>query len=1032
VSNSGVQAARSGRGGFDQATTEDSLGFEHYVEAVYQHLTDPHTHPPVTLSVEGEWGSGKSSFMLQLRQRIRKGDADAKIVWFNAWRHDKDKAVWAAFAVEFARRLILQRKPDRAFARPWRDEIRRLQDAAGGPDTPSLRTKIKAAAKTALRWLGDELRWLCWRGKTAWHLKSMRFDWDRGWWDLLRTAAVALVWVALVVAAWNLDKLPGKLADIPFMAWLTRCGAVLGMLSSFAAKFAGNPFRYNLRKYMRKPNYDDEIAFIEKFHEDFDRVIKAYAGNSRIYVFIDDLDRCDVPKAADLMQALNLMIADDTSASAPQLVYILGLDRQKVAAGLAVKFKELMPYLDTHRTATTEDGSGPQPDVIAIAEDMRRRGIRFGYNFIEKFVQLPFLVPRPQQGDIDAFTESMFLATEAESSERVPPMPKRLWAFLKQLVPSRNRDESPADDGHVEEPATHIREEVVEDAPKRLDEEEEPLSDGPTESTLKTEEEEHQADQEWQQFLADPAGEQMRGFLRMVAPAFANNPRRLKQFAGLLRLRARIYYETSLADLTTVEKDRKPRPGIWLAQLAKFVAIGLRWPLLLNDLQDNYRLLDQLIELHEAMKLQEESKGEHELTQAQEKLRRREARWLRSREPRLWDLIHWSPESPEHPGETDKQRYWRMKDAMEARPKYAMETLPIRNLLCVLPPVSREVSEIEQENLDDKAAGVEPQTPQSQETELTPGPVAVKMKVPPVEVEMPEAAEADGADRTQPSQLGRTMRLDLGHGVKLTLREIPAGEFRMGSPPGEGEESEKPQHTVKLPRSFYMGIYPVTEEQYGAVTRRKSESVPARARHPVTNISWHAAIDFCAKLSKKTGKRVRLPSEAEWEYACRAGTQSAYWFGDDAAELSRHAWCVDNSNGHTHPVDKRTSNRNAWGLYDMHGNVWEWCQDHWHENYDMAPSDGSAWDFDGAPNSRVVRGGSWQRYRGGCRSASRDGTPMKHNSAGIIGFRVVCEPKVDTSQTEAGAVARVHVSGSGFTESSFHNGAKAVSNRDYV
>jgi formylglycine-generating enzyme required for sulfatase activity len=159
-------------------------------------------------------------------------------------------------------------------------------------------------------------------------------------------------------------------------------------------------------------------------------------------------------------------------------------------------------------------------------------------------------------------------------------------------------------------------------------------------------------------------------------------------------------------------------------------------------------------------------------------------------------------------------------------------------------------------------------------------------------------------------------------------------------------------------------------------------------RQPVILISWHDAQVFCQKLTQLARRTYRLPSEAEWEYACRAGTQSQYSFGDDETQLDNYAWYEDNSNQQPHPVGQKEPN--AFGLYDMQGNVWEWCTDHWHENYKNAPTDGSPW-LDGKNDNQfqILRGGSWINLPRHCSPAYRnnsspDGTGM------TSGFRVVC------------------------------------------
>jgi formylglycine-generating enzyme required for sulfatase activity len=246
-------------------------------------------------------------------------------------------------------------------------------------------------------------------------------------------------------------------------------------------------------------------------------------------------------------------------------------------------------------------------------------------------------------------------------------------------------------------------------------------------------------------------------------------------------------------------------------------------------------------------------------------------------------------------------------------------------------------------------------------------------------------------------------REDLGNGVTLDLLAIPGGKFLMGSPDNEKErsDSEVPQHEVTV-SSFWMGKYPVTQFQWRAVaalpkfkTDLKSEPSSLKGNNqPVEQISWDEAIEFCVRLSKKTGREYRLPSEAEWEYACRAGTTTPFYFGESLTpEFAR---CKSNIVSTVLSTKEKTAEvgsflPNAFGLYDMHGNVWEWCLDHWHKNYQEAPMNGSAWVTGGDANRRVLRGGSWNSYPRYCRSASRYWYGLVVRDYYVsLGFRVVC------------------------------------------
>jgi formylglycine-generating enzyme required for sulfatase activity len=235
------------------------------------------------------------------------------------------------------------------------------------------------------------------------------------------------------------------------------------------------------------------------------------------------------------------------------------------------------------------------------------------------------------------------------------------------------------------------------------------------------------------------------------------------------------------------------------------------------------------------------------------------------------------------------------------------------------------------------------------------------------------------------NRMGKELVLDLGNNVTMKLVRIPAGKFTMGNPASEQDGirvDDSPQHEVTISKAFYMGVTEVTQEQHEAVMGYNLSWYKG-AKNPVVFLSWREATEFCEELSKKEGKTFRLPTEAEWEYACRAGTTTRYSFGDKDEELADYAWFDGNSGNRPHPVAQKKPN--GWGLYDMHGNAEEWCMD-WIGKY---PS-GAVTDPTGAPNGdyHVVRGGSWSLGPGHCRSASR--TYVRFGPGGpILGLRVV-------------------------------------------
>jgi formylglycine-generating enzyme required for sulfatase activity len=246
-------------------------------------------------------------------------------------------------------------------------------------------------------------------------------------------------------------------------------------------------------------------------------------------------------------------------------------------------------------------------------------------------------------------------------------------------------------------------------------------------------------------------------------------------------------------------------------------------------------------------------------------------------------------------------------------------------------------------------------------------------------IELKESKKAEKSKETKDEKKDA-----ITNSIGMKLKWIDPGEFMMG---GKENDNEKPVHKVKLTKGFYIGVYEVTQEEYEKVMG-KNPSRCKGANLPVEMVSWNDANEFCKKLSEKEGEKYRLLSEAEWEYACRAGSKTEYYWGDSFDE--KYAWCGDNSKqkGKTHPVGTREPNK--WGLYDMSGNVWEWCQDWYESGYPTNEQVDPEGPASSEKNFRVARGGSWEdlalfRLH---RSAYRNGgTPSKVFSS--FGFRVV-------------------------------------------
>jgi len=271
----------------------------------------------------------------------------------------------------------------------------------------------------------------------------------------------------------------------------------------------------------------------------------------------------------------------------------------------------------------------------------------------------------------------------------------------------------------------------------------------------------------------------------------------------------------------------------------------------------------------------------------------------------------------------------------------------------------------------------------------------------------------------------RVYTQDLGDNISLELVKIPAGTFTMGAPETEegSMSDERPQHNVTL-ESFLLGRYPVTQKQWQVIAKRTDlkvsldlEADPSyfkepyqdveRWQRPVEKVNWFEAVEFCKRLAKLTEKDYKLPNEAQWEYACRGQSEPLkagesyppFHYGEtltsDVANCNPY-YNSDEAKGEyrqqTTPVGQ--FHPNAFGLYDMHGNVWEWCEDDWHDNYEGAPKDGSAWLKTGKSPQKdsysVLRGGSWYDDPVSCRSACRDYFDWRDIRSNYMGFRVLC------------------------------------------
>ena len=460
----------------DTPAKDDQLGFKPYVEAIAAFLDSPGTQPPITLSLEGEWGSGKSSFMRQLQETLNKpGRSPSIVVSFNAWRFDKQDAMWAAFALAVTRSL--------------RKECRWLDRQRG--DTKLFFQRIN--------------------GLTGW-LHILQFL--AAWLLFLTVCVFALFYLARHPAI-ELPFIRALFPDTsqhgeipPFYSFLLKSGAwtgaaaiLIAALSKSGKLIRGRLFDFKLEKLIARPDYASHTAFIEEFHADFAKTIRAYAGNRKVYVFVDDLDRCDLPKAAELMQAINLMIGEDD-----HLVFILGLDRDKVAAAIAAKYKDLLPFL----RKTNGDLS-----TMEIEERLA-----FGYEYLEKFIQISFRVPLPDKESV-------------------------IQHFIEKLTP---------DEAKVDDPVVSARKEAAAEQRARF----------------------------FRRIDSGKDSKRVIDVVLMVRHLLGNNPRRLKQFLNAYRLSLYLASSQGLLD-TDAEADLPKLTLEQLGKLVALVMRFPRLPRLLLD-----------------------------------------------------------------------------------------------------------------------------------------------------------------------------------------------------------------------------------------------------------------------------------------------------------------------------------------------------------------------------------------------------------------------------------------------------------------
>ncbi|WP_248910334.1 P-loop NTPase fold protein [Halocatena marina] len=484
----------------DRPTTNDSLDFEPENKALFEYITRKETIPPLTISIEGEWGIGKSSFMLQLKSRLQKEGHFT--VYFNPWRYEETELLWAAFLVT----LFKQLSKDLSF----RD-----------------------------------------RQVAKWQLIKSRFRSIR----LLRAIAILVAFLLVVLLLiWIIPgEFPSGSQGFILRSWLNELvigGGLAGVVALVAfvwqgyRKHAVAPVESELRSALVTPYYEDHTAFIKRLHDDLTRTLDAYVGEKRrIFIFIDDLDRCDQLRAAKLIESINLMLSND-----PRLVYLIGMDREKVAAGITAKHVELLPHLDA------ETDTDPSSDQT----------IEFGYSYIDKFIQLPFILPRPTSREIRDFTSAII---DPEDPEAAPTD--------YQESPEKTANRRP-------------------DSPRKVKE---------LYNDLKP-------------ILEPKDAKRLVTVTDWIAPTLDHNPRQVKKFINQYRLSISLAHYNEVLELKYQETRKLPPPkeaeplgetephdeteflhlhdDVTLEQLGKFVAIGLQWPRLLPKLDRNPRLLADL------------------------------------------------------------------------------------------------------------------------------------------------------------------------------------------------------------------------------------------------------------------------------------------------------------------------------------------------------------------------------------------------------------------------------------------------------
>lgn len=505
---------------------DDSLAHRHAANAVVDFVESERTQLPLTISVEGEWGTGKSSFMNLIRAKLNRRESDFVTVWFNPWRYETVEAMWAAFAISLTDQLRKNGQISWFYrARIW-VQLHWQRFRAAKKAWPVLKFCLVLALYLGALTLVPFLFWL---------ISGERFP----------DASIG-----------GLDgkQLLGGTLAIPFVAFLFP-------LLKRLFQWTGNPLSDDIKSYFRSPDYSEKATVLQRFHSDVRRIMVAYANGKKIALFMDDLDRCEVPVATEILRTLNLFLAvdqDEESLSsgaqigekAPEMVCFIGMDREKVAASISLQHEDLLPFLDqSHSSGSDHSGS------------KQEQGLCFGINYLEKFIHLSIAIPQP-----DIFQMANFLdgicgkETEHESaSEEDEPITSQ-EKQKAQVKASKLSPELRGEELGVEEVKTSLFKRL------RLSRRERKAYEDGTDDRRR----------EAKGQIEERETKLLRECTELALPVLDFNPRRVKQFVNLFRLRIRLAAE--LGFFRTSENSEFEDSGLTMEQMGKLAAIELGAP----------------------------------------------------------------------------------------------------------------------------------------------------------------------------------------------------------------------------------------------------------------------------------------------------------------------------------------------------------------------------------------------------------------------------------------------------------------------